>query len=71
MDHDFGDGDEEGGVAIRALYRVTDRNLDTPVRPDATTAHHDAYTYWHTIANLTAAFRDLYITCYAEPEPST
>ncbi|MEV7897925.1 MULTISPECIES: hypothetical protein [Streptomyces] len=65
MDFDFGEGDEEGGAAVRALYRVADRNLDVPVRPDATTGHHEAYTYWHTIANLTAAFRDLYTTCYA------
>ncbi|KUJ60159.1 hypothetical protein ACZ90_64690 [Streptomyces albus subsp. albus] len=64
MDYDYGADDEEGGVAIRALYRIVDRNLDVPVRPSAGTDHRYAYTYWHTIANLVAAFRDLYCTAY-------
>ncbi|MFJ5740122.1 hypothetical protein [Streptomyces microflavus] len=72
MDFDFGEDDEECGAAVRALYRVADRNLDVPVRPVAARGDSDAYTYWHTIANLTAAFRDLYTTCYhAEQETPT
>lgn len=72
MDYDFGEDDEEGGAAVRALYRSANRNLDTPVRPSADTRDGDAYTYWHTVANLTIAFRDLYTTCYAaELETST
>ncbi|MCX4674508.1 hypothetical protein OG413_04095 [Streptomyces sp. NBC_01433] len=53
--------DEPGRGAVRVLFRVAYRNLDLAVRPDDTTSDDDAYTYWRTIASLTAAFRDLYV----------
>ncbi|WP_275426316.1 hypothetical protein [Streptomyces sp. CS014] len=31
-----------------------------PVRPTPRTEHRAAYVYWHTVATLTTAFRDLY-----------
>lgn len=54
--------DEPGRGAVRVLFRVAYRNLDLAVRPDDTTSDDDAYTYWRTIASLTAAFRDLYVS---------
>ncbi|MFD9428679.1 MULTISPECIES: hypothetical protein [unclassified Streptomyces] len=54
--------DEPGRGAVRVLFRVAYRNLDLAVRPDDTTSDDVAYTYWRTIASLTAAFRDLYVS---------
>ncbi|MFJ9924386.1 hypothetical protein ACIRSF_34440 [Streptomyces rubiginosohelvolus] len=63
MDYDYGhDEQESGGIAVRTLYRVAERNLDVPVRSHSQTSHRAAYTYWHTVATLTSAFRDLYLT---------
>ncbi|MFI1574115.1 hypothetical protein ACH4VQ_25275 [Streptomyces anulatus] len=63
MDYDYGhDEQESGGIAVRNLYRVAERNLDVPVRPAPQTSHRAPYVYWHTVATLTTAFRDLYLT---------
>ncbi|MEV6477612.1 hypothetical protein [Streptomyces sp. NPDC051657] len=32
------------------------------MRPTPQTTHRDAYVYWRTVATLTTAFRDLYLT---------
>ncbi|MFC8705861.1 hypothetical protein ACFUIV_27260 [Streptomyces anulatus] len=34
----------------------------TARRPTPQTSHRAAYVYWHTVATLTTAFRDLYLT---------
>ncbi|MFC9033663.1 hypothetical protein [Streptomyces arboris] len=66
MDYDYGRCEEEsGGGAVRNLYRVAERNLDVPVRPTPQTDHRAAYVYWHTVATLTTAFRDLYTKLHA------
>ncbi|MFI0020093.1 hypothetical protein [Streptomyces griseus] len=72
MDYDFGQNEEEsGGVAVRNLYRIAERNLDMPVRPTPQTDHRAAYVYWHTVATLTTAFRDLYKKLHtADQEPA-
>ncbi|MGQ4732595.1 hypothetical protein ACUN3E_33690 [Streptomyces sp. Ju416(a)] len=72
MEYDFGQYDEEsGGVAVRNLYRVAERNLDVPVRPTPQTNHRSAYVYWHTVANLTTAFRDLYTKVHITDQEPT
>ncbi|MEU3706958.1 hypothetical protein AB0E82_32230 [Streptomyces anulatus] len=63
MDYNYGPDDEENdGIAVRSLYCVAERNLNVPVRPTPQTGHRAAYVYWHAVATLTAAFRDLYVT---------
>ncbi|MEU3707296.1 hypothetical protein AB0E82_34005 [Streptomyces anulatus] len=58
-------------VDVPNLIRAAERNLDVPVRPTPQTTHRDAYVYWHTVATLTTAFRDLYLTHHrnADQEP--
>ncbi|MFI7291267.1 hypothetical protein ACIBRY_32140 [Streptomyces anulatus] len=55
------DDQESGGIAVRSLYRAAERNLDVPVRPTPQTGHRAAYVYWHTVATLTTAFRDIHL----------
>ncbi|WP_331736029.1 hypothetical protein OG333_37985 (plasmid) [Streptomyces anulatus] len=72
MDYDYGhDEQESGGIAVRNLYRVAERNLDVPVRPTPQTSHRAAYVYWHTVATLTTAFRDLYLTHHRNADQET
>ncbi|WP_330323343.1 hypothetical protein [Streptomyces anulatus] len=42
----------------------------TARRPTPQTSHRAAYVYWHTVATLTTAFRDLYITHNADEPPA-
>ncbi|MCR8945147.1 hypothetical protein NW249_23810 [Streptomyces sp. OUCMDZ-4982] len=67
MAYRYGQDDEND--AVRTLREICARNLDVPVRPAPGTDHRDAYMYWHTIANLTAAFRDLYIAHQTPGDP--
>ncbi|MEU5289286.1 hypothetical protein N7925_35805 [Streptomyces sp. CA-278952] len=48
-------------VDVPNLMRAAERNLDVPVRPTPQSTRRDAYVYWHTVATLTTAFRDLYL----------
>ncbi|MEV7660099.1 hypothetical protein AB0O39_38855 [Streptomyces anulatus] len=65
------DGQASRNVDVPNLIRAAERNLDVPVRPTPQTSHRDAYVYWHTVATLTTAFRDLYLTHHrnADHEP--
>lgn len=51
------------------LMRAVERNLGAPVRPTSQTGHRDAYVYWHTVATLATALRDLYLTHHDDQEP--
>lgn len=60
MDYNYGPDDGEGGIGVRNLLGIAERHLDVPVRPTPQTGHRTAYVYWHSVATLTAGFRDLY-----------
>ncbi|MFD4224690.1 hypothetical protein [Streptomyces griseus] len=62
MDYNYGPDDAEGGIGVRNLLSIAERHLDVPVRPTPQTSHRAAYVYWHSVATLTAGFRDLYVT---------
>jgi hypothetical protein len=61
MSYNYGPDEGTIGIGRRTLHDLAERNLAAPVRPTPQTSHRAAYLYWHTVATLTSAFRDLYL----------
>lgn len=72
LEYDYGmDRTESGGIAVATLRRVSERNLDVPVRPTRETGTGEAFAYWRNLASLTTAFRDLFVVHVQPAEPET